>query len=291
MMFHSQHMVHPAVGQVSSAQPVSKSRGHLAVISRGSGETSVAYNVADMSLAFQRSDLELRPLQLQIHDRLLGRILRGELQPGERISPPEIASALGVSITPVRDAVNLMAAEGLVTITPRRGTVVSPVSIRDLEELYEIRLMIEPRAAELAAKRATEQELARMRDLAERLEAQPSASNATVEDLETYLEEISTDAEFHAAVVNAAANGRLSSLYDGLRTHVLIARAIFPRLYRSQPHRRGEHQRILDAVAAHDGPAARAAMVIHLQQALSDTMRHIEGGVSGRARATRTPRS
>ena len=67
-----------------------------------------------------------------------------ELEPGERISPPEIAADLGVSITPVRDAVNQMAAEGLVTVTPRRGTVVSPVSIRDIEELYEIRLMVEP---------------------------------------------------------------------------------------------------------------------------------------------------
>src|SRR5437762_1955430 len=104
--------------------------------------------------AFDDSNLELRSLQQQIHDRLLGRILRGELEPGERISPPEIAATLGVSITPVRDAVNQMAAEGLVTVTPRRGTIVSPVSIRDIEELYEIRLMIEPPAAEMAAGRA-----------------------------------------------------------------------------------------------------------------------------------------
>src|SRR5512144_3454948 len=102
------------------------------------------------------SRLELRSLQQQIHDRLLGQILRGELGPGERISPPVIAAALGVSITPVRDAVNQMAAEGLVMVTPRRGTVVSPVSIRDIEELYEIRLMLEPEAAERAAGRATE---------------------------------------------------------------------------------------------------------------------------------------
>src|SRR5436305_7797070 len=104
--------------------------------------------------------LELRSLQQQIHDQLLGRILRRELEPGERISPPDVAAALGVSITPVRDAVNQMAAEGLVTVMPRRGTVVSPISIRDIEELYEIRLMIEPEAAELAADRATPAEIA-----------------------------------------------------------------------------------------------------------------------------------
>ena len=226
--------------------------------------------------------LELRSLQQQIHDQLLGRILRGDLEPGERISPPEVAAALGVSITPVRDAVNQMAAEGLVTVMPRRGTVVSPVSIRGIEELYEIRLMIEPEAAELAASRATADEITRVRDLAARLEAEPVATGAGVDDLDTYLQEIATDAELHASVVRSAHNRRLDALYAGLRTHVLIARAVFPRLYRGAPHRRGEHQRIVDAIAAHDGPAAREAMAAHLRQALADTRRHVEetGGSS-----------
>jgi DNA-binding GntR family transcriptional regulator len=220
--------------------------------------------------------LELRSLQQQIHDQLLGRILRRELEPGERISPPEIAAALGVSITPVRDAVNQMAAEGLVTVTPRRGTVVSPVSIRDIEELYEIRLMIEPDAAELAASRSTPDEIARVQELAERLESGPAGRAGGVVDLETYLQEIATDAELHAAIVRAAHNQRLDTLYAGLRTHVLIARAVFPRLYRGQPHRRGEHQRVVDAIAARDGGAARDAMTAHLRQALADTRRHVE---------------
>ena len=228
--------------------------------------------------SFGQRDLELRSLQEQIHDRLLGRILRRELEPGERISPAEIAIALGVSITPVRDAVNQMAAEGLVTVTPRRGTIVSPVSVRDIEELYEIRLMVEPPAAEAAATRATPAEIARMAELAAQLEADPPDGvdgSGGLDDFGTYLREIETDAELHVAVVRAARNRRLDILYDGLRTHVLIARAVFPRLYRSQPHRRGEHQRIVDAIAAGDGPAAREAMAGHLRQALADTLRHV----------------
>jgi DNA-binding GntR family transcriptional regulator len=235
-------------------------------------------------------DLELRSLQQQIHDRLLGRILRRELEPGERISPPVIAAAMGVSITPVRDAVNQMAAEGLVTVTPRRGTIVSPVSIRDIEELYEIRLMLEPQAAEVAADRASPAEIAHVQELAERLESGPAAGAGRVDDLETYLQEIATDAELHAGIVRAAHNERLDTLYDGLRTHVLIARAVFPRLYRAQPHRRGEHQRIVDAIAAHDGVAAREAMAAHLRQALADTLRHVEE-TSGQTTATPTPAS
>ena len=234
--------------------------------------------------ATDTGNLELRSLQQQIHDELLGRILRRDLEPGERISPPEIAAALGVSITPVRDAVNQMAAEGLVTVTPRRRTVVSPVSVRDIEELYEIRLMIEPQAAQAAASRATAGEIAHVQELAERLEAGPPAGVGRVDDLDMYLQEIATDAELHAAVVRAAHNARLNALYDGLRTHVLIARAVFPRLYRGQPHRRGEHQRIVDAIAAHDEGAARDAMAAHLRQALADTLRHVEGAAD-RAKA------
>ena len=238
-------------------------------------------------LGVDDGDLELRSLQQQIHDRLLGRILRRELEPGERISPPVIAASMGVSVTPVRDAVNQMAAEGLVTVTPRRGTVVSPVSIRDIEELYEIRLILEPQAAEIAAGRASADEIAHVQQLAERLESGPAAGAGQVDDLETYLQEIAADAELHAAVVRAAHNARLDTLYDGLRTHVLIARAVFPRLYRGQPHRRGEHQRIVDAIAAHDGAAARDAMAAHLRQALADTLRHVEE-TSGRTKAAPT---
>jgi DNA-binding GntR family transcriptional regulator len=221
-------------------------------------------------------DLELRSLQQQIHDVLLRRILRGELGPGERISPPEIAGSLGVSITPVRDAVNQMAAEGLVTVLPRKGTIVSPIASRDVEELYEIRLMLEPRAAELAAEHASKPEIERMTELADRLEDDTESIDSQSLDLEMYLAEIATDAEFHAAVVRAAGIRRLTVLYEGLRTHVLIARTIFPRLYRGQPHRRGEHRRIVDAIAARDGAAAREATVTHLRRALTDTMRHIE---------------
>jgi DNA-binding GntR family transcriptional regulator len=226
-------------------------------------------------------ELELRSLQQQIHDRLLGRILRGELEPGERISPPEIAAAMGVSITPVRDAVNQMAAEGLLQVTPRRGTVVSPVSIVDITELYEIRLMIEPEAAELAAGRASADEIAGVRELAERLESDPAAAAGRVDDLETYLQEIATDAELHAAIVHAAHNRRLAAVYDGLRTHVLIARAVFPHLYRGRPHRRGEHRRIVEAIAKRDGVEARNAMAEHLRQALADTLRHVEAADGG----------
>jgi DNA-binding GntR family transcriptional regulator len=221
------------------------------------------------------SSLELRPLQQQIHDNLLGKILRGELGPGEKISPPDIAASLGVSVTPVRDAVNLLAAEGLVHVRPRRGTIVAPMAGDDVAELYEIRLMIEPAAAELVAERATDAEIGRIRWLAEQLESSPATGRDTVTDLEVYLAELSVDADFHAELVHAAGNRRLTTLYAGLRPHVLVARINFPTMHRSRPDRRGEHLHVVEAIEARDGARARAAMTEHLQHALGDALRRV----------------
>jgi DNA-binding GntR family transcriptional regulator len=225
--------------------------------------------------ASKRPGLELRSLQRQIHDSLWSQILRGELQPGEKISPAEVASDLGVSITPVRDAVNLLAAEGLVIIRPRRDTIVSPVRAEDVEELYEIRLMIEPPAAARAAEAATPDQVERISQLAARLEASPANAASTMDDPATYMDELSVDIDFHAEVIRAAGNQRLATLYDGLRAHLLIARTSYPTLQRARPHRHGEHQRIVDAIAAGDGDGARDAMVDHLTNARADALERI----------------
>jgi DNA-binding GntR family transcriptional regulator len=238
------------------------------------------------------SSLELRPLQQQIHDNLLGKILRGELGPGEKISPLDIAASLGVSVTPVRDAVNLLAAEGLVHVRPRRGTIVAPMSGDDVAELYEIRLMIEPAAAELVAERATDPEIARIRWLAEQLESSPATGRDTVTDLDLYLAELSVDADFHAELVHAAGNRRLTTLYAGLRPHVLVARINFPTLHRSRPDRRGEHLRVVEAIEARDGARARVAMTEHLHHALGDALRRVaesqDSAEIGKSLTTRT---
>jgi DNA-binding GntR family transcriptional regulator len=231
--------------------------------------------VATNGIGDTPGSLELRSLQQQIHDNLLGKIVRGEMLPGARISPPDIAASLGVSVTPVRDAVNLLAAEGLVEVRPRRGTIVSPVSAADVAELYDIRLMIEPAAAERVAERATDAQIARIRWLAERLETSPATDQNTVHDLDVYLAELSVDADFHAELVRAAGNRRLNTLYAGLRSHVLLARTNFPTLHRSRPDRRGEHLRVVEAIEARDGAGARRAMTEHLEHALGDALRRV----------------
>ena len=84
--------------------------------------------------------------------------------------------------------------------------------------------------------------------LAEQLESSPATGRDTVTDLDLYLAELSVDADFHAELVLAAGNRRLTTLYAGLRPHVLVARINFPTLHRSRPERRGEHLRVLKRI-------------------------------------------
>lgn len=228
------------------------------------------------------ASLELRSLQQQVHDNLLGRIIRGELAPGSRISPAAIATSLGVSITPVRDAVNLLAAEGLVEVLPRKGTVVAHTSRDDIVDLYGIRLLLEPGAAELAAARAGDAEIVAIRSLAERLEASPR-EHRTITDVDRYMAELTLDQDFHARVIRAAGNRRLASLYEGLRSHVLLVRFTFPVLTRTGVRRHGEHLRVAEAIGARDGAAARAAMETHLRNAMSDALDRLEQTAGGDA--------
>lgn len=92
--------------------------------------------------------LDYTDLTEQTYRILKDRILRNELLPGAQISVPEVALALGVSRTPVTDALKRLASDGLVDIFPRRGTFVSQLTARDVAEIFDIRLMIELSAAE-----------------------------------------------------------------------------------------------------------------------------------------------
>ena len=126
-----------------------------------------------------------------------------------------MAASLGVSVAPVRDAVNLLAAEGLVHVRPRRGTIVAPMSGDVVAELYEIREMIEPAAAERVAERATAPEIARVRWFAQQLESSPATGRDTVTDIDLYLAELSVDADFDAELVHAAGNRGLTTPGSG----------------------------------------------------------------------------
>jgi DNA-binding GntR family transcriptional regulator len=219
-----------------------------------------------------------RLLADQVYQSLRSRILRGELRPGERLPLPEIAHSLGVSLVPVKSAVNRLAADGLVVMSPRIGTVVAPVSEADVREVYQVRLILEPQASQTAAATLSDDELRHLASLVDQMEASAHAGYASVDD---YLRELEMDGEFHASIVRGVRNERLNAFYATIQASIIVARAMYPRVYRDTEELTGGHRRILDALVQRDGESARQAAEEHLRAAEYEAIRHMAASRSG----------
>ena len=200
---------------------------------------------------------------------LRAEIIEGELAPGTVLLETEQASRLGVSRTPLREALGRLSNDGLVTAQTGRGLVVSPVSIDDIRELYELRLALEQQAARLAAER---RDPAVFRALA--AEFQRTSEHLGSDDgVRAYYELID---RFDAAVDAAIDNNYLVGALGTVRTHLARIR----RLARSNPERLAaaahEHALIIDAIVAGDATLAAHATHVHLHQSLRTILANAE---------------
>lgn len=180
-------------------------------------------------------------------------ILRGELEPGERLDQTRIAQELKVSRTPVRNALLILSNEGLVEMAPHAGAVVSEIPPEEIEELFFIRGILESIAARLAAERMTDADLVILKETLDELEA--------ASDLDEWL---ALNKRFHFQVYGGAKRPRLLSLIASIHDLTL------PYSYRyigSEDHRRVAgtgHHRIFQACQKRDGHLAEAAVKEHL---------------------------
>ena len=190
-------------------------------------------------------------------------ILDGDLPPGAAISEAERAAALGVSRTPIREALQLLAREGLVEVFPKRGTLVSRLSARDVRESFELREAIETAAARLAARRRTAAELDLMRGaLEQRLQA--SASD------DGYI----SGADFHRAVVAAAHNHYLLEAFDTTAGRIDLASRMAARVATDYAPD-ATHEAVLAAIEAGDSTAAESSMREHLHHHASSLLEEL----------------
>jgi DNA-binding GntR family transcriptional regulator len=180
---------------------------------------------------------------------------------GTFLSELELAERIGISRTPVREALLLLVADGLVEMLPGRGAYVPPLSGRQIRELVELRGLIERHAATRAIAAGTVPLPALRSALAEQAELA-----ATGEDASAFIDR---DVRFHQALVDAAGSGLLASTYAGLR--VRQRRLGIAALHRSADRQQAvcrEHERIVTALADGDGPAALRAIDEHLELTL-----------------------
>jgi DNA-binding GntR family transcriptional regulator len=221
------------------------------------------YDIDDAirSTAAGRRLAQRRPLATDIGEVVMDMLLNHSLAPGARINIDGLARTLGVSPTPVREALAGIESQGLIIKSPQRGYTVAPlIDLGQLHELTELRLLIEPSVAAAAAERATAREATSLRAFARTGGAGSSDPTAIRLDM-TY------DAEFHDRLALLAGNGVVRDTLSRLRSHLHMYR-LFHHAGQAAATK-PEHLAIAKAVASADPEAARAAMESHLRAAMN----------------------
>lgn len=197
-----------------------------------------------------------------VADELRRAIVRGELQAGDKLSPGELAERFAVSQTPAREALQLLASEGLLSNDPFRGVRVAPLSAEEYEELYLMRVGLEGLAARLGSERIGDEDVA---ELERELDAMGAA--AEDDDLDRFYEH---DRRFHLIHYGASGRTGLVSRIMSLRTaSERYARHAYAGLeHVSMVDTVVSHRAILDAVRARDGDAAERAIRADLDRTL-----------------------
>lgn len=189
--------------------------------------------------------------------RLLDEIRRGLLPPGTRLREVELAERLGLSRTPVREAMRLLEGDGLVSHLPRLGATVRSLDYAEIMELYEMRAVLEGTAARLAARAASEVELAELQALNAEF-AEASAEEARAAEL---------NRQFHMILQDAAKNRFLIKSIGALqKTMAILGPTTLMEPDRVQAAAT-EHARVLEAMAARDGLRAETEMRAHIEAA------------------------
>ena len=200
--------------------------------------------------------LVLNSLHDEVAAKLRDRIFLGALAPGSFIDEPALCAELSISRTPLREALKVLTAEGLLRHEPRRGCFVSQITEQDLDEIFPVIALLEGRCAFEAARNATDADLAALEQLHDRLQR-----NAKGKRITEYYE---TNFAIHEAIILLANNRWLAQVIGDLRKIVKLARL-------QQLHAPGrleqslsEHMAVYAALKAHDAEGAEAAMRTHL---------------------------
>ena len=195
-----------------------------------------------------------------LHDELLERIrqmiIEGALPPGDKVPEKQLCKRFGVSRTPLREALKVLASEGLVTLTPNRGATIAGLTLDDLEQAFPVMGALEALSGELACANITDSELARIRRVHEKMVAHYEAR-----ELAPYFR---TNQKIHELILAAARNRTLSSLYRSLEGRIRQARYLANMSATRWAQAVQEHERILKALEAHDGAALAQILKSHL---------------------------
>ncbi len=200
--------------------------------------------------------LDTPSLSEQAYIAIKDSILSLELPPGETLGIGDLADKLGVSRTPVRDALLLLEKDGLVVMFPQKGAVVSEIRARDIEEIYELRILLESYAVRIATSLLTNTELDHIESILQ--EAEQTFNRGEL------VRTADISRTLHDVVIDKVGNSLLKKFLDDLEMHYTRVRRLIVRIPGRFEKSHRQHQEVLQALRGRDAEAAAAAMEYHL---------------------------
>lgn len=231
--------------------------------------------MVSMGVQFQTNMDEFLPLRDVVFNTLRKAILTGELKPGERLLEIHLANQLGVSRTPIREAIRKLELEGLVIMMPRRGAEVAQITEKGLRDVLEVRRALDALCAELACDRITEEEKQKLKNACDEFEKATVTGDATVIAAE--------DVALHDIIVEATRNQRLIQLINNLSEQMYRYRFEYIKDENQHNHLVEEHRMIYESIVRCDKEGAAKAAKLHIDNQ--------EKSIIKQLRAENTPQS
>ena len=197
------------------------------------------------------------PLRDVVFNTLRDAILRGELKPGERLMEMHLANKLGVSRTPIREAIRMLEQEGLAVTVPRKGAQVARMTEKDLQDVLEVRDALDELAVSSACAHITEEQINELRETVKEFER--AIQSGDVRKM------VQADEDFHNVIYRAADNPKLETIVKNLREQMYRYRYEYIKDHTDYKQLVREHAAIIAGFERHDVAYVRAAMHTHLE--------------------------
>lgn len=211
---------------------------------------------------------EYMPLRDIVFKTLRNAIITGELEPGERLMEIQLAEKMGVSRTPVREAIRKLELEGLIVMIPRKGAHVADFTEKDIQDVLEIRAALEALATRLACDRLDERDFLKLQ-----LAVTEYSYAAKKQDVN---EMIKQDVEFHDIICQATGNDKLVQMFTNLKEQVERYRIAYLKNTTENAKVETEHLEILEALKNHDAQKASDLAISHIQTQCSEIVDYLK---------------
>lgn len=216
---------------------------------------------------FQMGGDEFLPLRDVVFNTLRQAILTGELKPGERLMEIHLANQLGVSRTPIREAIRKLELEGLVIMIPRRGAEVAQITEKSLKDVLEVRKALDALCVELACDRITEEEKQNLKKACDDFEQATITGDATTI--------AAADVALHDIIVEATGNKRLIQLINNLSEQMYRYRFEYIKDEQQHTNLVEEHRMIYESIIKQDKGKAAEAAKLHIDNQEKSIIRQI----------------